>query len=163
MEQKNGSEIHLQKRLLNIVRTIHTRGFQKISEYGIHPGQMELIGYISLHDGARPVEIGKALHVKPSTVSVSVKRLEKSGFLETRPDGKDQRSIRVYATERLKQMKGQIWNELLENEEIALRGFSQKECEELLGYLKRIQDNFESISKPLTICCGKPANRKEEE
>ncbi|MCI5649301.1 MAG: MarR family winged helix-turn-helix transcriptional regulator [Fusicatenibacter sp.] len=152
---QGNEEILLQKKLLDIVRMIHARGFQSFREYGIHPGQMELIGYVSMHDGARPVEIGKALHVKPSTVSVSVKRLEKNGFLEERPDGKDQRSIRVYATDKLKQVKGQIWRELLENETIALHGFNEKEREEFLDYLSRVQENLKQSRILMRECCCK--------
>ena len=45
--------------------------FQEAKNLGIHPGQVPICGYLYHHDGCRQKEIGEALRIRPSTVSVS--------------------------------------------------------------------------------------------
>ena len=51
------------------------------------------------HGGMSQKELVGKLMVKPPTVTVMIKRMEKSGFIQRKQDEQDQRVSRIYLTE----------------------------------------------------------------
>lgn len=138
----------VQRGLMRIVHKYTSVLFGQLSEYEIYPGQVPVIMIVEKNDGMSQSEIGKRLHIKPPTVAVSMKRMEKKGLIERRPDSKDQRVTRVYATRKLHEVYERI-NELVkEDESRMLEGFSTQEVDELNDLLTRLVANLDTIQAP---------------
>ncbi len=67
-------------------------------EIGLHPGQIPLLKLLSKEDGRSHNELANALCVRPSTITMMIRRMEKNKFLLHKPDEKDMRVRRVYIT-----------------------------------------------------------------
>lgn len=82
---------------------------------------------LGVNDGITQNDIVRATHLKGSTISVALNKLEKDGYVVRQNDSYDQRQIRVYLTE-----KGMNLNEerrrLIESlEKQAFKGLSIRE------------------------------------
>lgn len=128
-----------------VIRLIHAygaRNHKHLREFGIHPGQMPVLGLLSKQEGLSLREIADILHIKPPTVTVSVKRLEKSGFICKKEDEKDQRVSRIYMTEEGKALDQEVRQSMEETEKILTVGFSEEEQEQLKQFLRRMTENL---------------------
>ena len=127
--------------------------FQEAKNLGIHPGQVPICGYLYHHDGCRQKEIGEALRIRPSTVSVSIERMEKNGLIVRKRDAMHPRIVKVYVTEKLRGCYRTFGEILEKNEKAIIHGFTEEEKEQLKGYLNRIFSNLEQESKKSGGCC----------
>jgi len=153
----------LQSYFLKISHMYFAKSFSQMAEYGIHPGQLSMLKLLWARDGLSQSEICRALKIKPSTVAVSLKRLEKSGLIVRRPDPTDQRITRVYLTEETKQIGLNVMRRQEENEKIMLQGFSEAEICLLKRFLQQILENTELLSeKPGEDLCHTMLGDEEE-
>ena len=72
------------------------------------------------------------------TASVSVKRMEKSGFVEKRPDAQDARITRLYLTEKGIAATENIREKMEAQESIITDGFTHEEVMTLSALLDRV-------------------------
>lgn len=121
--------------------------FRRAGSLGIHPGQVPLCAYLYRNNGCRQKEIADALRIKPSTVSVSIDRMEKNGLVIKKPDAQCQRITRIYATEKLKECYCMLEKVLKEREDVLMKDFKEEEKETLRGYLNRMVCNLEQAQK----------------
>lgn len=128
--------------------------FREAASLGIHPGQVPLCAYLYLHSGCRQKEIAEALRIKPSTVSVSIDRMEKSGLVEKKTDRQNARIVKIYATEKLAECYRTLEKVLEEREKILTGGFTEEEKELLRSYMKRMVRNLEQERENSGVCCG---------
>ena len=119
--------------------------FGQMQGLGIYPGQIPVLGMVSKKEGLSQKELAEILRIKPPTVTVSVQRLEKAGFLYKKPDEKDQRIARIYLTEKGKETKARALQRIRENESVMLEGFSETEQCLLRRFLKQILENIDKI------------------
>ena len=96
----------------------------------------------------------RALRIKPSTVSVSIERMEKNGLIVRKRDAMHPRIVKVYVTEKLRGCYRTFGEILEKNEKTIMKGFTEEEKEQLQGYLNRIFSNLEQGSKKSGGCCG---------
>ncbi|MBW4829294.1 MAG: MarR family transcriptional regulator [Clostridiaceae bacterium] len=85
---------------LEILRLHYYRTHVLLEEVGIYPGQPPMLFILNKEGGKSQSELAEKLQVKPSTITVMLKRMEKEGIVERRKDELDQRIIRVYITEK---------------------------------------------------------------
>ena len=72
------------------------------------------------------------------SISVSLKRLEKQGFIEKRNDENDMRISHIYINEKGRTALKNIHEKLFDNHKKMLSGFSEEEAKQLRTYLDRI-------------------------
>lgn len=85
---------------LEILRLHYYRTHVLLEEVGIYPGQPPMLFILNKEGGKSQSELAEKLQVKPSTITVMLKRMEKEGIVERRKDELDQRIIRVYITKK---------------------------------------------------------------
>ena len=127
------------------VSTIHeyfTMSFNEFSSHNIHPGQLMILREIRDHEGCTQNYLAKKLHVKPATVAVSMKRMEKLGYIRRSGDEKDRRVLHVYLTEVGEDFCEQMMTIQRRNEEVLFHSFTNEEEEEFLRLLTKIKDNI---------------------
>ena len=144
-EDEKGKENNLLSLFMKVDRHFMAKCFGQMQELGIYPGQIPVLGMVSKKEGLSQKELAEILRIKPPTVTVSVQRLEKAGFLYKKPDEKDQRIARIYLTEKGKETKARALQRIRENESVMLEGFSETEQCLLRRFLKQILENIDKI------------------
>lgn len=102
-------------------------------------------------------EVAKSLHLSPATVAMSLKPLERDGYVERSQDERDARRKQVSLTD-----KGRTAVELCREsfqavDERMLAGFTPAEREQLTGFFRRMIENLGGAEPP-PFC---PVERKE--
>ncbi len=124
---------------VNYISKIGKDNFRSVlSENGVFQGQDEILFLIMHKEGLKPSEIAKYLHTSLASISVSLKRLEKQGFIEKRNDENDMRISHIYINEKGRTALKNIHEKLFDNHKKMLSGFSEEEAKQLRTYLDRI-------------------------
>ena len=93
--------------MLALVCKLHRqRAEELLTEIGLHAGQEMLLVALQDNDGITQSELAERLMIQPSTMTNTLKRMERVGIVTRRVDSDDQRVTRVYITD-----KGQHLNE----------------------------------------------------
>lgn len=84
---------------LEILKLYHYKMHKLLEEINLYPGQPPLLFALNKEDGSSQKELAEKLSVRPSTMTVMIKRMEKGNLVERKQDLVDQRISRVYITE----------------------------------------------------------------
>ena len=127
-----------------------------LEKTGVYPGQPPLLLALYCRNGQSQKELAKKMRIKPATMTVMIKRMEKTGFVDHKQDEIDQRVSRIYITE-----KGiKVCEELIVIkkgiEEECFQNFTQDEKMLLRRLLMQVRDN-------LIIGCEKKKESQEVE
>ena len=76
-ECKKENPQSLQGAFMRLLHRYTEVNFGRLKDLGVHPGQLPFLNIISHREGISQRELAECLHVKPPTVAVTVKRLEK--------------------------------------------------------------------------------------
>ncbi|MBC8098517.1 MAG: MarR family transcriptional regulator [Armatimonadetes bacterium] len=98
-----------------------------LNEIGLHVGQEMFFVSLLQAEGATQSEIAERLHVQRATITNMLRRLEQTGLIERRGDVDDQRVLRVYLTEKgreLRQHLQRVWRDI---EDQTTRGMTLEE------------------------------------
>lgn len=116
-----------------------------LEDLGLYRGQQFVLCALWNKEGITHSELADRLGVHPTTVTNAVKRMERSGFVERRPDPRDDRVSRVYLTDAGRGIRGAVERVWAELEEETLDGFSDEERQTLARLLDRIRENLEDV------------------
>ena len=90
---------------LRIVSPVH-KATRQLGEYmleasralGVEPNEGHLLSYTTLYGPCPVSELGRVFGYKPSTLTGTLDRLEKGGFLVREPNAEDRRSVLIRVT-----------------------------------------------------------------
>jgi DNA-binding MarR family transcriptional regulator len=111
-------------------------------ELGLYRGQPFLLAVLWESEGVTHSELAHRMHVSPATVTNMIKRMEKAGLLERRPDVQDQRVSHVYLTDAGRAIRERVDAQWQEIEDRVFGGFSEDEQAALRALLERIGDEL---------------------
>lgn len=94
------SEESIQKIFLQMARVYFLISQSSLEKMELYPGQPQMLLALDKKNGRSQRELSDCLMVKPATITVMIKRLEKTGFVERKNDEKDQRISRVFLTKK---------------------------------------------------------------
>lgn len=97
-------------------------------------------------DGCSQLDLVHKTHLKPPTVSVSLKKLEDAGLVERVSDPADLRVTRVYLSEKGRAHQALVLEHLHNVDETLMQGFKEEERASLLQYLERMRNNILSAA-----------------
>jgi len=120
----------------------HRRMHDLLDELGLYYGQPAMLRALWAGDGVTHSALAGQLDKSPATITKTVKRMEKAGFVERKPDPRDERLSRVYLTAAGRDVQAaveQVWQAF---ELQAFDGFSQEEMAALRGLLQRVCHNI---------------------
>ena len=80
---------------------------------------------LSQNDGISQSELVKSTHMKGSTVSVAISKMEEMGYIVRENNLNDKRCVRVYLTEKGRQLDRRIREIIASAEEEIMSGISQ--------------------------------------
>ncbi len=113
-----------------------------ISEEGLYSGQQDIIFAVLENEGITSSKLAEITGVSAATMSVSVKRMEKAGFIIKKPDEKDARIMHIYPTDKAKAVPENTRKKMNEIETIIKRGLDDDKAIEFANYLQRAIDNL---------------------
>ncbi len=116
-----------------------------LRQNGLYPGQEEILLLIISENGIKPNEIAKMLSTSLAIISVSLKRLEKAGFIIKKPDKKDKRSISIFPSEKAENALENAHRELMKFEGETLKGLTEEELSKLRSILDNLIYNVSGV------------------
>lgn len=121
---------------------------KKVSTTGVYRGQHQTLMHIAHHPNASQAEIAEWMDISPAALAVSLKKLEKGGYIVRCSDVSDERRKRIELTELGNEIVAVSHKMFMEIEQQMFSGFSEKEIEEVNQYMNRILENMlsETIS-----------------
>lgn len=122
----------------------------RVQETGVYRGQHQLLMCIAKHPNLTQKELAKLVNVSTAAVAVSLKKLEKGGYVERMVDAKDNRSNKIQLTEKGMQVVRQSIHIFQEIEEQVLTGFTEDEKNQFLSFLCRAGENIKRESEDKT-------------
>ncbi|ENN87449.1 transcriptional regulator, MarR family [Rhizobium freirei PRF 81] len=123
------------------MRTVMTRS---LTASGLYAGQDGVILALAASDGLPAGSLAQKLGVKAPTMTRTIGRMEAQGFVERRPDAEDARLTKVYLTEAGRNSVSEIESSAASCDELATRGFSEKDVRSLVRLLKAIENNLQA-------------------
>ncbi|MBR6643371.1 MAG: MarR family transcriptional regulator [Lachnospiraceae bacterium] len=123
---------------------------KRISDLGIHPSQHHFLMHIAKNGACTQNSIAEAMEISAATVAVSLKKLEKGGYIEKQTSPEDGRSNRIALTvkgeevvERSKflfeEVDAEMFSSLTEEQQEQFHGF----LEQVINNLKLLEHNKE--------------------
>ncbi len=128
---------------LEVLRLHYYRTHMLLDKIGVYPGQPPLLFILNKHNGLSQKEIAKKLGIKPSTITVMLKRMESGNLVCRRQDSKDQRVSRVYITEEGRRLCEKSKELTIQLQDECFGNFTQEEKENLRRSFIQIRDNLQ--------------------
>lgn len=93
-------------------------------------------------EGVTQLDLVRETYLKAPTISVTLQKLEKDGYVLRKPDNYDLRAVRVYLSE-----NGRAYNEIMvkkirAQEKEVLKCLSESENKQLMQLLAKLKDNM---------------------
>jgi DNA-binding MarR family transcriptional regulator len=120
----------------------HRRMHELLDELGLYYGQPAMLNALWAGDGVTHSALAAQLGKSPATITKTVKRMEKAGFVERKPDPRDERLSRVYLTAAGRDVQAAVEEVWQAFELQAFAGFGEQEMATLRSLLERVCQNI---------------------
>lgn len=146
MEEQYHRIIHL---LGATDRTLKRSIAKKVEKTGVYRSQHRLLMILGKHPDCSQTELAERLEISPAAVTVSLKKLEKSGFISRQCQKNDNRVNQVVITEKGWEIIDQSVQYFKEMDKAFLKDFSLEELRQLEAFLEHMIKNGEDYYKAL--------------
>ena len=124
---------------LRLAQILAYRAFEdRVSQYGVAPRYLGLLGIVAAHPGQPQSRLAEALGLQRSSLVTILDRLEKDGLLERKATKTDRRTNSLSLTAHGHQVLQELEVEALRHEEELCAGLSAKEREVTVDGLRKI-------------------------
>lgn len=147
MTVANGEKESLHALFLQVLRYHFIRYHHLLGQIGLHRGQPLVLALLWEKDGRTQGEIAEALYLRPATVTVVLRRMEKAGLLKRKNDPRDLRVVRVYLTRRGKSLKKKVQAIHATLEEECFAHFTPEEKALLQEFFIRMRENLKKAAE----------------
>lgn len=129
--------------LSEAAKVLHEKLRHACESVSMPQGYHMILATLARNDGVTQLEIAKRSKLKPPTVSVTLQKMETDGILIRETDPKDQRQVRVFITEKGKELNKRVWCAMEEVDKKFVKGFSPEEEAQLRNFIERLKNNLE--------------------
>lgn len=137
------SSYNAMMRIHDAAKLYHDRMRRFSEQDGLPSSYRMLIFHLArMEPGVTQLDLVKATHLKPPTVSVTLGKMERDGLVLRKSNEIDLRETLVYLTEKGKAIDERIKVIHREGDDIALGGLSGDEIETLSTLLNKVIDNL---------------------
>lgn len=126
-----------------IARALDSISNLEFKEYDLTKGQYLYLVRICENPGIIQEKLAEMIKVDRTTASRAIKKLESNGFIEKKDDAHNKKIKNLFPTEKGKNVYPFIKRENDYSNEVALKGFSQEEVEDIFNLLQRMRINVE--------------------
>lgn len=118
---------HICFNLGRVMRRVYDYYEKRLSPFGLTPPQYFVFNALWMGDGITIGELGDRVSLDSSTLTGIIDRMEKSGYVERKPNPDDRRSALVFLTERAKELGPRILEFADELDTALKQPFSKKD------------------------------------
>lgn len=130
----------------------HRRVMQNYLEVtGVYHSQHRLLMVIAHNPHASQIEIAKIMDVTPVTISISLKKLEKGGYIIREVGEEDNRFHKIILTEKGNKVVEQSKGIFRYAEQLLLNDFTEEEKIQLYNLLKKLDDNINLMDEEIKL------------
>lgn len=115
---------------------------ESLREINLYVGQDNLLSRLWLGDGITQMQLCEHLKCEPPTVTNMVKSLEQNGFIYRRRDEQDARVMRIYLTDKGRELEDPVKFKWKQQQEKLLHSISMEERLILRDLMKRMEKNL---------------------
>ncbi len=116
-----------------------------LNEIGLHVGQEMILCALWENEGVTQTELAERLLIQPATVTNTLKRLEREGFVYREEDPDDQRVSRVFVTEAGRNLKTAVEEQWSRLEREAFGDLSVEDGTTLRKMLQQAHDRLADV------------------
>ena len=121
-------KLSLGQLLAQVSRLVGGRMREKMEELGLQRAQGLILVQLWHNDGIPQNELAQAMHITPATVTKTLQRMERNGWIARRRDASDQRIMRVYLTERAHALHEEVRSSFHELDSEMSSALTDEEC-----------------------------------
>lgn len=130
---------------LRLAQILAYRNFEeKITDQGVAPRYLGLLGIVSANPGQPQNKLADAIGLQKSSLVTILDRLEKDEILERRAIPQDRRARGVWLTPKGEKVVAELASRAAEHEERMAQGIPAEDRERLIAMLGHIIDNLRS-------------------
>jgi len=145
-------KLSLGQLLSQVCRLTGDRLRVKMEEIGLHKGQGFILFHLWHHDGIPQNVIAHAMHLSPATVTNTLQRMERDGWITRQRDADDQRMVRVHLTEKANALHEEVRASFRDLEQEVTSVLTKAERETLRELLVKLHEHLAPEDAP--HCCG---------
>lgn len=119
----------------------------QLQNTGVFESQHRLLMNISNKPDFTQKELAESMQISPATLAVTLKKLEKGGYVKRQMDDRDNRCNRLVLTERGKEVVEVSHKVFSELDRMFFKDFAEDEILQLGNYLDRICCNLDEADK----------------
>lgn len=140
-------EMKLLDKYLRIARRHRWVMEKQLSSTGVYRSQHKILMQISEFPNLSQKELADMSEVSTATIAVSLKKLEKGGYIKRLVDERDNRYNQLCITQKGRQVIEKSHQIFREVDKAMFAGFSEDEYKELENILDRIYENLEEYGR----------------
>ena len=122
---------------------------QCFQDTGVYRSQHQLLMHISRNLNQSQTEIADGMEVAPATIAVSLKKLEKGGYIEKIVDETDNRFNKIEITQKGEAIVKDSIRIFRSIDKVMFQDFSADELLKLQDFMIRIKKNLSEIQLPI--------------
>jgi len=142
MDQAEMREMTVGQLLAQVCRMSGHHLKTHMEKIGLHRGQGFAMVQLWHRDGVPQRELSEAMHISPASVTNMLQRMERDGWIRRERDRDDQRVVRVYLSDKAKDLREKARTVFREMEEELGSIYSDEERETLKRLLMKLHDRF---------------------
>ena len=135
-------------RKIELLGRLHHMAFRSLfRDDGLPPAQAGAMKVIIRHPGLSQRELADKLHIQRATATVMLQKMEKSGYIDRRPDQEDQRISRIYPTESALVIDAENQKNVNASFARCISGIPETDFDTMLSSMIQMEENLRSILK----------------
>ncbi len=128
--------------ITEIAKLFHDKMNKSSEKLGFKNGYRPILRHLAHEDGVTQIDLVRATHLKPPTISVTLKKMEQEGLVRRVTDKNDLRQTHVFLTDQGRDMEYALFCELISTDEVLLQGLSEEELQAFRGILLKLRRNM---------------------
>ena len=126
-----------------VMHKMMNRAQEMYQEFDLNKSQAGVLFTLHRSDSMSQKELAARLNVTPPSITASIQKMERDGYLTRHPDPKDQRVMRLSLTEKGKSCIQSVWTVAQQMEELMFCDMTVEEVALLKRLLLQISDNLD--------------------
>ena len=145
--------------LAKVSRLVGGRLRMKLEKIGLPQAQGMILFHLWRRDGIAQNVLAQGLHIRPSTATNTLQRMQRDGWVERRRDEADQRIVRVHLTDKAKTLRKEARAMFQELDQELSAVLTDHEHDMLVAILSKVHHRLARTSSdacqavPPTPCC----------
>jgi len=132
--------------IMIFINQLHRKKMERLLEgTGLHRAQHRLLMTLSEGEFESQAELAAVLEISTATVAVSLKKLERDGYIQKTTKKDDSRAKFVSLTEKGEDVVARSREIFTYMDQSVIQGFSEEELVTLRKFLKQMYDNVKEI------------------